>query len=417
MHGHYYKWWIVGMLWLVCFFNYADRQAIFSVFPLLKSEMNLSNVQLGVVGSAFMWVYALAGPLAGVVGDRFNRKGLIIGGLILWSLITMGTALSTTYWHLVLFRALEGFGEAFYFPASLSLISDYHGPDTRSRALGLHQSSVYLGTIAGGTVSGFLGQYWGWRSSFYLFGGLGLLLGFILVKWLTEPLRGQAEGLTLSDSSALPKRSSRAVSTDLKRILGNSMVQVLIAVFVGANFVGMIFLTWLPSFLFGKFGMSLSMAGFSGTAFLQVASVAGVTAGGFLADRLAHRYPGGRMLTQSIGLFLGAPFIFLTGSTYSIPALVGAMMGFGFCKGLYDSNTWASLYDIVKPPRRATALGLMNAVAWMGGGMAPVIIAAASQHYGMSVCLSATSIIYLLSGLLLIWGIGKYMRRPDYGTV
>ena len=404
------------MLWLVCFFNYADRQAIFSVFPLLKSEMNLSNVQLGVVGSAFMWVYALAGPLAGIVGDRFNRKGLIIGGLILWSLITMGTALSTTYWHLVLFRALEGFGEAFYFPASLSLISDYHGPDTRSRALGLHQSSVYLGTIAGGTVSGFLGQYWGWRSSFYLFGGLGLLLGFILVKWLTEPLRGQAEGLTLSDSSALPKRSSRAVSTDLKRILGNSMVQVLIAVFVGANFVGMIFLTWLPSFLFGKFGMSLSMAGFSGTAFLQIASVAGVTAGGFLADRLAHRYPGGRMLTQSIGLFLGAPFIFLTGSTYSIPALVGAMMGFGFCKGLYDSNTWASLYDIVKPPRRATALGLMNAVAWMGGGMAPVIIAAASQHYGMSVCLSATSIIYLLSGLLLIWGVGKYMRRPDYGT-
>ena len=163
--------------------------------------------------------------------------------------------------------------------------------------------------------------------------------------------------------------------------------------------------------------MSLSMAGFSGTAFLQLASVAGVTAGGFLADRLAHRYPGGRMLTQSIGLFLGAPFIFLTGSTYSIPALVGAMMGFGFCKGLYDSNTWASLYDIVKPPRRATALGLMNAVAWMGGGMAPVIIAAASQHYGMSVCLSATSIIYLLSGVLLIWGVGKYMRRPDYGTV
>lgn len=167
MTGKNYKWWIVFMLWFVCFFNYADRQAIFSVFPLLKAEMNLSDVQLGVVGAAFMWVYAGFGPFAGLVGDRLERRTLIIGGLIFWSIVTVATALSTNYWHLVIFRALEGLGEAFYFPASMSLISDYHGPDTRSRAMSFHQSSVYAGTIAGGTVAGFLGQYYGWRSSFY----------------------------------------------------------------------------------------------------------------------------------------------------------------------------------------------------------------------------------------------------------
>src|SRR5512145_861395 len=106
MREEHYKWFVVGLLWFVCFFNYADRQAIFSVFPLLKAEMGLSDVQLGIVGASFMWVYAIGAPLAGLVGDRVNRKALILGGMIFWSLITVATALSTQYWHLVLFRAL-----------------------------------------------------------------------------------------------------------------------------------------------------------------------------------------------------------------------------------------------------------------------------------------------------------------------
>src|SRR5262245_6943658 len=156
-----YKWLVVFMLWFVCLFNYADRQAIFSVFPLLKQEMNLTDVELGLVGSSFMWVYALALPLAGIVGDRVSRKTLILGGLMFWSLITVTTALSREFWHLCLCRALEGFGEAFYFPASMSLISDYHGPRTRSRAMAFHQSGVYAGTIAGGTLAGVMAERYG----------------------------------------------------------------------------------------------------------------------------------------------------------------------------------------------------------------------------------------------------------------
>src|SRR5881394_2956576 len=153
-----YKWAVVAMLWFVCLFNYADRQAIYSVFPLLKSEMHLSDVQLGLVGSSFMWIYAAALPFAGIVGDMVSRKTLILGGLVFWSFITLATALSTQYWHLLLFRGLEGLGEAFYFPASMSLISDYHSSRTRSRAMSFHQSSVYVGTITGGTAAGFLAQ-------------------------------------------------------------------------------------------------------------------------------------------------------------------------------------------------------------------------------------------------------------------
>src|SRR5262245_28633649 len=408
-----YKWSVVAMLWFVCFFNYADRQAIFSVFPLLKAEMGLSDVQLGIVGASFMWVYAGAAPFAGLVGDRFRRKTLIIGGLIFWSLITIATAVSTRYWHLVLFRALEGFGEAFYFPASMSLVSDYHGPNTRSRAMSIHQSSVYAGTIAGGTVAGFFGQYYGWRSSFYLFGSLGVALGALLLGLLKEPRRGQAERLEsrIETDAGLDSSESDLKST-LREICGHPMVRVLMVVFVGANFVAMIFLTWMPSFLYRKFGMSLSMAGLSGTAYLQVASVVGVMVGGVLADRAVKRAPGGRMWIQSFGLMAGVPFIFLTGWTLSAPVLILAMSGFGFFKGMYDANVWASLHDVVRPELRATAVGVMNAIGWLGGGIAPVAIAAASQHYGMSASLSATSVVYLLVGLLLAGGIWSYVRQP-----
>ncbi len=388
------------MLWFVCFFNYADRQAIYSVFPLLKAELGLSDIELGIVGAAFMWVYALSAPLAGWVGDRLPRKTLILGGLIFWSLVTIATALSTKYWHLVLFRGLEGFGEAFYFPASMSLVSDYHGQDTRSKAMSMHQSSVYAGTIAGGVASGFLGQHYGWRSSFYLFGILGCVLGVALWAMLKEPPRGE--------------RESRVSLLDAARdVYKMPMAVILTAVFVGANFVAMIFLTWMPSFLFRKFQMSLSMAGFSGTAYLQVASVVGVLTGGWLADRMVKRYAGGRMRTQSLGLILGVPFIFLTGWTMSVPVLILAMCGFGFFKGMYDANIWASLHDVVPVARRASAVGFMNAIGWLGGGVAPVAIAAASERYGMSACLSATSLIYLAFGLLLAWGIKRFLPGPS----
>jgi len=416
-----YKWFAVAMLWFVCFFNYADRQAIFSVFELLKSEMHLSDVQLGIVGASFMWVYAGIGPIAGLVGDRINRKSLIVAGLVFWSLITIATALSTQYSHLVLFRALEGFGEAFYFPASMSLLSDYHGPATRSRAMSIHQSSVYAGTIAGGSVAGVLGQHFGWRSSFYLFGSLGILLGALLLLLLREPARNRSSSpLTVSSldrsvgtSSLLSKNdaSLSGVFRTVRELFANPMVRILTAVFVGANFVAMIFLTWMPSFLYRKFNLSLAMAGVSATAYLQIASVLGVLSGGVLADKFAKANRGGRMVTQAIGLTLGVPFIFLAGWTLSVPLVIVALTGFGYFKGLYDANIWASLHDVVPPERRASAVGFMNSVGWIGGGVAPVAIAAASERFGMSACISANSVIYLLVAILLLYGIKRYMLR------
>jgi MFS family permease len=392
-----YKWFVVGMLWFVCFFNYADRQAIFAVFPLIKQQLGLTDVQLGIVGAAFMWMYALFGPLAGWLCDRLPRKTLVLGGLIAWSLVTALTAVCHTYGQLVLCRALSGLGEAVYLPASMSLIGDYHGAATRSRAMSFHQSSVYVGSIAGGALSSLVGQFYGWRWSFLLFGAGGLLFALIVGKFLMEPARGSAD-----DTSSLRTSSKANLFHELKALLESPIVRLLILAFVGANFVAVVFLTWMPSFLYGKFRMSLSMAGLNGTMYLQLSSVVGVLCGGLLADFLTRRFTGGRMLTQALGLFLGIPFLFFTGWAASVPAVVLGMIGFGYCKGLYDANIFASLYDVVAVRRRGIAAGMLNSLGWLGGGFAPVVIALAANRYGMGPSISGTAFVYCISGLLML---------------
>lgn len=401
------KWTTIGLLWFVFLFNYADRQAIFSLFPLIKGEMQLSDVQLGILGSCFMWVYALCGPFTGWITDRFSRKWLILGSLIFWSLVTGATAIAHTYQGMVWCRALGGLGEAFYFPAAMSMISDYHGPSTRSRAMSFHQTAVYAGSIVGGSVSALVGQHSGWRSSFLFFGGCGVVLGILLMFLLREPRRGESEPST----GGQPVRSSTRES--LREILGNRMVLLLIAIFMGANFVAVVFLTWLPTFLYNKFHMSLSMAGLNASLYLQAASFLGVLCGGYLADRFSRQRGGGRQLTQAIGLLLGAPFLFLTGWTLSIPVLVLAMIGFGYFKGLYDANIIAGLYDVVAVQNRGTAAGIANSLGWLGGGLAPVLIAVGSSRFGMSACMSATAAIYIVIGLLTLLASRKLRRMRN----
>ena len=393
-----YKWYVVGMLWFVCFLNYADRQAVFVLFPLLRVQLHLSTMQLGLLGSSFMWMYALFGPVAGWMGDRFSRRGLILGGLGFWLAITMATIVSRNYWQLAVLRGLSGIAEALYFPAAMSLISNYHGPETRSRAMSLHQSAVYGGTVGGGVVASMAGERFGWRSNFILLGAVGLLLFLMLLVFLKEPVRASTG--PLEGGGEAGRVSIRRL---LREILGAPLVLRLMVVFIGANFVAMIFMTWLPSFLFGKFHMGLSAAGVNATVYQQAASVLGVLSGGVLADRMARKSRSGRMRTQLIGLVMGVPFLLITGWAPSIPVLIGAMIGFGYCKGIYDSNTFAALHDVVPVELRASAVGITNSLGWLGGGLAPVAMAAASERFGMSICLSATSLVYALAAGVMLW--------------
>jgi len=400
-----YKWAVVLMLWTICFCNYADRQAIFSVFPLLEREMHLTAVQLGLLGSAFAWVYGLAAPLAGMVVDRVRRKTAILGGLHVWSAICIATVFSRTFRQLFFFRAAEGLGETFYYPASMSLISDYHGRDTRSRAMGLHQTSVYIGTIGGGFFAGLIGQYYGWRLSFVVFGSIGILLGLMLQRFLIEPPRGAAE-IAVGGHGAL------SIASFLRLVARTPTVVCLLGAFMCANFVAVVLLSWMPKFLYDKFHMGLAMSGLTATLFVQLASLAGAPVGGWLADAWRRRSPRGRLAVQCLGVLGGAPFVALCGLTSSVTVLIAALTLWGFFKGLYDANIFASVYDVVPPEARGTAAGFMNAIGWLaGGGSAPLVIGIVAERSSLGVAIALASAVYVAAALFLGVGAAFFVAR------
>jgi sugar phosphate permease len=391
---NHYPWIVILLLWLVCFFSYADRQAFFSVFPLLQKQMKLTTVQLGLLGSSFAVLYGIGGPFAGLLVDRIRRKTSILAGLEFWSVICILSSLSRSFFQILIFRAAEGIGECIYYPAALSMVSDYHGKRTRSRAMGFLQTSVYAGTIGGGYWAGVMAQRHGWRFAIFTFGALGCLLGLALLGVLREPVRGITD-----DRNASPSQVSfRSITT----ITSSKSLLAVMGAFACANFVAMVLLAWMPLYLYSRFHLSLSMAAFDAAVFPQVASIAGAITGGVMADRAAKKSRCGRVLVQTVGVFAGMPFVILCGLGRSLPIVITALICWGYFKGIYDSNIFASAFDLVPFEVRGTVSGVMNCLGWLiGGGLAPAVIGFLAMKFTLGPAIATSAMLYLAAGILL----------------
>ncbi|HVC91721.1 MAG TPA: MFS transporter [Acidobacteriaceae bacterium] len=420
-----YPWVVVFLLWLVCFFSYADRQAFFSIFPLLQKQMNLTTVQLGVLGSSFAVVYGLGGPFAGYLVDRIRRKTAILGGLELWSVICVLSALSRDFFQLLIFRAAEGIGECIYYPAALSMISDYHGKRTRSRAMGILQTSVYAGTVGGGYWAGAIAQQHGWRAALFVFGGLGCLLGLLLIRLLREPVRGSADSTFNQDQlTCQPQPPAPLSLRAIPSLLKIKSLLTITAVFACANFVAMVLLAWMPMYLYSRFHLSLSMAAFDAAVYPQVASMGGSLCGGYLADRLARQTRRGRVAVQCAGVLIGVPFVILCGLGGSLTQVIVALICWGFFKGMYDSNIFASAFDVVPIESRGTVSGLMNCVGWLlGGGIAPALVGFLAVYISLGHAIAWSATFYALAGILLMLTMRYFLdndidrlQRPEFIT-
>ncbi len=300
-----YKWQVVGVLFWAAALNYADRTAISSVFPLLRSELGASDVALGAVGSFFLWSYALGSPLAGYLSDRLSRSRLIVWSLVSWSVVTFLTGLAANVPQLLSLRVLLGLAECLYLPAAIALIADHHATGTRGTAMSLHIAGLHFGLVAGGTFAGYLGEHWGWRSVFFVLGTLGLVGALVAGVVLRDGDAWAPEG-ALQHSSASRLYSAWQSLVALARVstylilLGEAMI-----VSIGT----WIFLNWLPLYFKERFQMSLAGAGFSGTV-LQVAALVGIVVGGHFSDQVARRSLRRRMLLQSALYLVAAPFLF-----------------------------------------------------------------------------------------------------------
>ena len=409
---HREKWILLGMLWLVCMLNYADRQAIGSLFPLLERDFGFTKAQLGLIGSAFMWVYAASAPFAGYAGDRHSRKGLILGGCLFWSLMTVATGWCGKLWQFVTARALIGLGESVYFPAAVSMISEHHGPRTRSTALSLHQSAVYIGTIVGGGVGALIAERFGWRWAFYGFGVAGIALALLIRRRLPEKPRDSC------DEPAKESRSdaSRGMAITFWSLLRKPGVFPLMLAFACANGVATIFLIWAPTFLFEKFHLGLVAAGFSAVIAIQITSAISAPLSGVLADRLSLEMRGARMLLQAMALVAGALCVAVVGFAPTTTFLITAMICFGLCKGAYDGGIFASLFDLVDPTERSSVAGLMNLVGWGGGALGPLAVGLAStygsgsQMHRMSWAITWSSMAYLAGAVFIVLAYRSYHK-------
>ena len=401
-----YKWELLLWLWFAFFFNQADRQIFNILLPLIKTDLGLSDAQLGLVASIFVLCVGVCIPIAGFVGDLFSRKKIIVISLFIWSIATFFTGMSYTIFHLILLRSVAvGGGEAFYAPSANALMSEYHHK-TRALAMSIHQTSLYVGIIFSGVIGGFIAERYGWRAAFYLFGGIGILYSLLLL-WRLPPSKIITQPSTFSDSKKFIKEAFKLLFKKPSTILLGVSFTCLVFVNVG-------YLTWMPTFLHEKFNQSITEAGFSSMFYHHIFAFAGIIFGGILSDKLALKSKYYRLYIQAAGLLLGAPFIFWMGQSSNVILVYISLAGFGLFRGIYEANFITTLFATIEPKFRASINGLVFLFVFGIGSLSPYLLGHFKESFGLSNGLSAMSLVYLIGGICVLVTLRWFFKKDSY---
>jgi MFS family permease len=362
-----YVWIVVALLWPVALLNYLDRQMIAAMKASVMHDIPSIGLEAnwGYMLGQFKWVYAILSPVGGYLADRFSRKFTICTSLFVWSAITYATGHVTTYDGLLLTRTAMGISEAFYIPAALALIADFHTTTTRSRATGFHQMGIYCGVILGG-FSGYVADApgLGWRWAFNITGLVGILYAPLLLWWL----RDAPKQVTAETTAAKPR-----VGTALAELVTNFSFILLVLYFTLPALAGWVVRDWMPAILQTAFNISQGHAGVSATLYWQAAAIVAAVGGGWLADRWMRRTRRGRIYVSAIGMALIIPALFGVGNSASLNSFalaIASLVLFGVGWGFFDGNNMPILAQIVRPELRATGYGVMNFVSISCGGFA-----------------------------------------------
>ena len=356
-------WLVVALLMPVAMLNYLDRQMLASMKGSVMADITSigSNENWGFMLGQFKWVYAFLSPVGGYIADRFSRRLTICGSLFVWSAVTWWTGHVATFDELLWTRSLMGISEAFYIPAALALIADYHPGNTRSRAVGFHQIAIYLGVITGGFGGYIATAPWlGWRFAFGACGAAGMFYAVPLALLL----RDRSRSTVGPDKTTLnPFRAGIELLSNLSFIL-------LVLYFTLPAIAGWVVRDWMPAILEERFQISQGHAGVAATLYWQVAAIAGAMIGGWLADGWMRFSRRGRIYVSAIGMGLIAPATFGVGNAASLMMAVAFLILFGLGWGFFDGNNMPILSQIVRPELRATGYGIMNLVSISCGGFA-----------------------------------------------
>ena len=359
-------WTVVALLFPVALLNYLDRQMLATMRPSIVADLPALALQAdwGLALGMFKWTYALLSPAGGWAADRWGRAPVIAGSLLVWSAVTWWTGHVGGFGELLAARAAMGLSEACYFPAALALIADHHGPGTRSRATGWHQTGVYCGQILGG-FAGYAAASpgWGWRGTFAACGGLGMAYAVPLFFGL------RAAATPSRPTSPLTVAVGAEPAAGRRALWANRNFRLLLLYFTLPAIAGWIVRDWMPAILRERFGLGQGQAGVSAVLFVQVAALVGVVLGGVAADRWARRTVRGRIFTSALGVLLFLPALVSVGFADRLPVALLGLVLFGLGWGCFDGNNMPILCQIVPAGARATAYGWMNLVSLGCGGL------------------------------------------------
>lgn len=407
-NSKFYPWVVVALLGGVALLNYMDRQMLSTMKDSMQMDITdlQSATNFGRLMAVFLWIYGLMSPISGIIADNLSRKKLIVGSLLVWSSVTYLMGLATTYDQVFWLRALMGVSEALYLPAGLALIADYHTGGSRSLAVGIHMTGLYLGQAIGGFGATLAATY-SWHTTFHWFGIIGIVYAFILLVFLKDSKRKVAE-----TNAETPQKPKTNVLVSLKSLFTNIAFWVILLYFAIPSLPGWATKNWLPTLFAENLHLPMSQAGPMATITIAVSSFIGVLLGGILSDKWVRKNIRGRIYTGAIGLSLTIPSLLLLGFGNSIVEVVCAGVLFGIGFGMFDANNMPILCQFVGPNQRATAYGVMNMVGVFAGAMITSVLGAWSDdgNLGMGFALLAAVVAVAIAVQL-------YSLRPKTDNV
>lgn len=367
-NSKYYPWIAVALLWVVALLNYMDRQMLSTMQEAMKADIvELQTAEaFGALMAVFLWIYGLMSPVAGLVADRVNRKWLVVGSLFVWSAVTWLMGYASSFSELYMLRATMGISEALYIPSALSLIADWHQDRTRSLAIGVHMTGLYVGQAIGG-FGATLAAAFSWHTAFHWFGIVGVAYSLVLMLFLHENPKRMTVAHPQTDKKA-------PLLGGLSVVLGNWAFWVILFYFAVPSLPGWATKNWLPTLFSESLGIPMSTAGPISTIAIAASSFIGVISGGIFSDRWVRRNLRGRVYTGAIGLGLTIPSLILLGLGHSFAAVVGAALLFGIGYGIFDANNMPILCQFVPARQRGTAYGIMNMTGVFAGALVTHIL-------------------------------------------
>jgi MFS family permease len=365
MNSKNYPWILVGLLWVVALLNYMDRQILATMRPAMQVDIVelQSATSFGYLMAIFLWIYGFMSPVSGMIADKMSRKWLIIGSLFVWSGVTFAMGYATTFNQLYILRAIMGVSEALYIPAGLSLIADFHSTKTRSLAVGIHMTGLYMGQALGGFGATVASAY-SWQTTFHTFGMVGIVYSLILIFFLRDKV-AVSEPIQERDQIQIKKGTS--LFSGLALLFTNISFWIILFYFAIPSLPGWATKNWLPTLFAENLDIPMTLAGPLSTITIAASSFVGVIFGGILSDRWVQKNLKGRIYTSAIGLSLTIPSLLLLGFGSSLIHVIGAGVCFGIGYGMFDANNMPILCQFVSAKYRATAYGVMNMTGVFAG--------------------------------------------------